>query len=377
GLFLSGGVDSAAVAAVASEVSTQRLRTLAVGFDVPELDESAEAAQTALELGTEHTRIELSGATVLDSFERVLASIDQPTVDGFNTFFISRAAREAGLTVALSGLGGDELFGGYATFRDVPRALEVRRAAESFGARPRELLSSAIGGASGLPILRTRGRALAKLGQALSGPSDLVALYFLRRELFTPARRRALQALPNGSDATTGIASDVLDALRASHADREPTDRIAALEFSTYMRHMLLRDSDVFGMAHGLEIRVPLLEHYVVAEAARAESAWRKPDPRPKPLLVDAVGARLPPRVWQAKKRGFTFPWRAWLSGPMRGRVEDGLRSSSLRDAGFEPAGIEAIRRGFLDGDRRVSELEVLALLVLEHHFRTHGLTAA
>jgi asparagine synthase (glutamine-hydrolysing) len=139
---------------------------------------------------------------------------------------------------------------------------------------------------------------------------------------------------------------------------------------------MLLRDSDVFGMAHRLEIRVPLLEHYVVAEAGRARSAWRRPDPRPKPLLVDAVGARLPERVWQGKKRGFTFPWRAWLSGPMRERVEEGLRSPHLRHAGFEAAGVEAIRKGFLAGDRRVSELEVLALLVIESHFERHRLTA-
>ena len=139
---------------------------------------------------------------------------------------------------------------------------------------------------------------------------------------------------------------------------------------------MLLRDSDVFGMAHGLEIRVPLLEHYVVAQAARAESSWRRPDPRPKPLLVDAVGARLPARVWQAKKRGFTFPWKAWLSGPMRDRVEDGLRSPRLRDAGFESAGVEAVRKGFFAGDTRVSALEVLALLVLESHFGRHRLSA-
>lgn len=376
GLFLSGGIDSTAIATIAAEVSQQPLRTLAIGFDVAELDESAAAAATARELGTEHTRIALTGDAVLGSFDRVLASIDQPTVDGFNTFFISRAAHEAGLTVALSGLGGDELFGGYATFRDVPRALEVRKAAEALGARSRGLLSTAIDGASGLPLLRTRGRALAKLGQALSGPSDLVSLYFLRRELTTPKRRRALHALPDGSDLESGIACDVLKELRASHADRETSDRIAALEFSVYMRHMLLRDSDVFGMAHRLEIRVPLLEHYVVAEAGRARSAWRRPDPRPKPLLVDAVGARLPERVWQGKKRGFTFPWRAWLSGPMRERVEEGLRSPHLRHAGFEAAGVEAIRKGFLAGDRRVSELEVLALLVIESHFERHRLTA-
>jgi asparagine synthase (glutamine-hydrolysing) len=376
GLFLSAGVDSSAIAAVASEVAERPLRTLAVGFDVAALDETSAAELTAKELGTEHTRIALSGASVLDSFDAVLAAVDQPTVDGFNTFFISRAARQAGLTVALSGLGGDELFGGYASFRDVPRALELSKAAQAIGAPSRELLSSMAGRAAGLPLLRSRGRALAKLGQALTREPDLATLYLLRRELFSGERRRALHPLPEGSDAECGLDVDALQALRESHANRAAVDRIAGFEFTTYMRHMLLRDADVFGMAHGLEIRVPLLEHYAVARAASADSAWRRPDPRPKPLLVDAAGPRLPPRTWQAKKRGFTFPWRAWLSGPMRERVETSLRSNSLRDGGFEMAGVDAVRKGFLGGDTRVSELEVLALLVLESLFRGYRLSA-
>jgi asparagine synthase (glutamine-hydrolysing) len=377
GLFLSGGIDSTAIAAVASEVSERPLRTLAVGFDVAELDESELAGLTAKELGTDHTRIELTAESVLASFERVLSSVDQPTVDGFNTFFIARAAREAGLTVALSGLGGDELFGGYATFRDVPRAMRARRIAGTFGKLPRELLSSAVDAMSGVSSLNRRGRALAKLAQALSGPGDIASLYFLRRELFTPRRRRALHPLPPGSHPISGIDTRELLEISAFPASTsDPYDRIAALEFSAYMRHMLLRDSDVFSMAHGLEIRVPLLEHYAAAAAARASGAWRRPDPRPKPLLVDAVGARLPPRVWQTKKRGFTFPWRAWLSGKMRERVESSLRSPRLADAGVAPAAAEAIRRGFFAGDQRVSELEVVALLVLESYLDANRLVA-
>jgi asparagine synthase (glutamine-hydrolysing) len=123
GLFLSGGVDSASLVAVATEVAGSDIQTVSIGFDQKEFDESEQAAAIARGFGTTHRNIHLKGDDVCADLPEVLAAMDQPTVDGFNTFFVSRAARRAGLTVALSGLGGDELFGGYASFRDVPRAV--------------------------------------------------------------------------------------------------------------------------------------------------------------------------------------------------------------------------------------------------------------
>ncbi len=376
GLFLSSGVDSAAVAAVASEVSAAQLRTIAVGFDAAAWDETEAAGLSARELGTRHQRVELSGAEVLASFDDVLAAVDQPTVDGFNTFHISRAARRAGLTVALSGLGGDELFGGYRSFVDVPRALRFRRATGLFGGAGRDVLASLCDRAARHPASKARARALAKLGATLRRPADLVELYLLRRELFNVTERRALQPLPAASDAFSGLETNVLSTLTADRGKRDPLDRIATFEFSVYMRHMLLRDADVFSMRHGIELRVPLLEHYAVAEAARASSRFRRADPRPKPLLVDAAGPRLPSRSWQAKKRGFTFPWRAWLEGPLRERAEAGLAGDGLRNAGLDPAAGRSIWSAFAAGDARVSELEVIALLVLTDYVERNRLTA-
>jgi asparagine synthase (glutamine-hydrolysing) len=376
GLFLSSGVDSTAVAAIASEVTAQPLRTIAVGFDVAAWDETEPAGLSAKDLGTEHERVELSGDGVLASFDDVLASVDQPTVDGFNTYHISLAARRAGLTVALSGLGGDEIFGGYQSFVDVPRALRLRTLTQALGSRPWGSVADLLTRVAGSPRVKTRGRALVKLGETLRRKADMVDLYLLRRELFTATERRALHGLPDDSDASAGLEHDDLDALRRLHAERETLDRVAALEFSSYMRHMLLRDADVFSMRHGLEIRVPLLEHYAVAEAARAQSRWRRPDPRPKPLLVDAAGTRLPARSWQAKKRGFTFPWRAWLRGPLRERAELGLETTTLDRAGLDAGAARQIWASFLKGDPRVSELEVIALLVLSDYVERHRLAA-
>jgi asparagine synthase (glutamine-hydrolysing) len=375
GLFLSSGVDSAAVAAVASEVSTAQLRTIAVGFDAAAWDETEAAGLSARDLGTRHQRIELSGAEVLASFDDVLAAVDQPTVDGFNTFHISRAARRAGLTVALSGLGGDELFGGYRSFVDVPRALRFRRATGLFGGAGRDVLASLCDRAATHPAAKARARALTKLGATLRRPADLVELYLLRRELFSVTERRALQPLPEASDAFSGLEASVLATFTARNGRRDQLDRIANFEFSLYMRHMLLRDADVFSMRHGIELRVPLLEHYAAAEAARASSRFRRADPRPKPLLVDAAGPRLPARSWQAKKRGFTFPWRAWLEGPLRERAQAGLAGDGLRNAGLDPAAARSIWSAFAAGDPRVSELEVIALLVLTDYAARNRLT--
>jgi asparagine synthase (glutamine-hydrolysing) len=365
GLFLSSGVDSGVLATVATESRDVKLRTLSVGFDVPGFDELLGARATARDLGTEHMEVTLTGPSVLESFDEVLGAVDQPTVDGFNTFHVSRAARRAGLTVALSGVGGDELFGGYASFRDVPRALRVSKGLHAVtGPRGRRGLSrvaARLGGVTGVAP-----RLLMKVEQTLGRPADLLSLYLLRRELFSPDDRRALQALPEGSDAHSGLDAATLSALRRAADGTDAVDGVAAFELHGYMRDMLLRDSDVFSMAHGLEIRVPLLEPYVVEQAARARSSWRRPDPRPKPLLLDAAGPRLPERAWREKKRGFTFPWATWLRGPLRDRVNASLSGERLADLGLDQRAAREIWRRFAAGDDRTSALQILGLLVLD-----------
>lgn len=365
GLFLSSGVDSGVLATVATELPDVKLRTLSVGFDVPGFDELTGARATARELGTEHVEVTLTGQGVLESFDDVLAAVDQPTVDGFNTFHVSRAARRAGLTVALSGLGGDELFGGYASFRDVPRALLLSRVLHAVtGPRARRRMARWAAHAGG--TARLDARFVSKLAQTFERPADILSLYLLRRELFSPNDRRALCSLPSGSDPSSGLEAATLAELRAAAEGRDPVDSVAAFELNGYMRDMLLRDSDVFSMAHGLEIRVPLLEPYVVEQAARAQSAWRLPDPRPKPLLLDAAGPRLPERSYREKKRGFTFPWAAWLRGPLRGRVEESLAAARLPSLGLERRAAVELWRRFAAGDDGTSALQILGLLVLD-----------
>jgi asparagine synthase (glutamine-hydrolysing) len=362
GLFLSGGIDSAALLTLARETATGPLRTISLGFDVARFDESREAETTAASLGSEHTTIKLAGADLLAAMPRALAAIDQPTVDGLNTYVVSQAARRAGLTVALSGLGGDELFGGYASFTDVPRAFRARN---SFLWRNLARVGA----------LANRGRAGVKLRETLRRKGGWLNLYLLRRELFLPEERRALQDLPAESDAANGLPVALLADLERRGASLDGVNRISFFELELYMRNMLLRDADAFSMAAPIEYRVPLLDHKLVEAAFCLPGAWKRPDPRPKPLLIDLAGPRLPREVWQRPKRGFAFPWGEWFAagGAFHALAREAVADTSIwRDLGLRAGAISDTWRRFLAGDKRISPLQILAFVTLRDYAARH-----
>ncbi len=365
GVFLSAGVDSTAVATVAAE-QAGRLVTVSVGFDQPEFDETEPAGRIAAELGTDHRTVRLTGPEVVADLPRLLRAVDQPTVDGFNTFVVSRAARRAGLTVALSGLGGDELFGGYASFRDVPRAGRlVKRAGGRVGRGLLAAAGSLVGGRRGV-----------KLAELFRRPDRAAYRYLLRRELFLPADRRRLGPLPAGCDPWAGLPAERVDELDAAGAGLDPWNQVSAFELTGYMREMLLRDSDVFSMATGLELRVPLLDHGLVEAAVRLPGAWKRPGSRPKPLLCDAVGPKLSAIPQTAPKRGFTFPWGPWLRGPLAGHAAEVAADRKLWDrVGFQPDGVAAVHAAFAAGRAAVSPLQALGLVVLGDYVACHRLS--
>jgi asparagine synthase (glutamine-hydrolysing) len=372
GLFLSGGVDSSALTTVATEQAGAcpgALRTVSIGFDQPEFDETATAAAVARTLDTAHSSLRLTGADILDEFPQALAAVDQPTVDGFNTYFVSQATRRAGLKVALSGLGGDEIFGGYASFHDVPRAVRWRRRLKRFGLIRRCLarMASQFGG-----------RSAVKAAEVFKRKPCPLQMYFLRRELFLPAERRALLPLPESCDSFSGMSCNLMDNLTAEARGLDAVNQVSLFELSAYMRNMLLRDADVFSMAHGLELRVPLLDHQLVEQTVQIPGALKRPDPRPKPLLLDAVGRRLPKLVHHHPKQGFTFPWAAWLRGPMKERAGRTVQNRDVWTAlGMNPATPLRLWNRFLQEDRRLSALQILAFLVLEDFATRHGLKQA
>jgi asparagine synthase (glutamine-hydrolysing) len=355
GIFLSSGIDSTALATIAAE-SHPDLRTVSIGFDQQDADESREAAIIADKLGIRNEVVTLRAKSILADLDDVFAAMDQPTVDGFNTFFVSRAAKQAGLKVALSGLGGDELFGGYASFRDVPRARRISEVARVSGIGR---LVSAAGRLLG-------SRSLWKAGRTGVYPAGFTGMYFLRRELFSTEDRLDLLGNPTiETDPVTGAPVHLLEVLTNRVSTLDSENAVALLEQQVYMRSMLLRDSDVFSMANGLEIRVPFLDQDLLALVNSMPGIWKRPSPKPKSLLVDAVGSRFPAWISGRKKRGFTFPWNAWFRGPMREFVRERLDSTVWSKVQIPKNAVEKIWLRYERNDPAVTALNVLALVSL------------
>ncbi|HLK35467.1 MAG TPA: asparagine synthase C-terminal domain-containing protein, partial [Polyangiaceae bacterium] len=315
GVFLSSGLDSTAVAVLAAKARGGDIDTLTVSLaEDPSIDESRAAAETAQAIGARHHAVRLGSSEALALTRSWLGSIDQPTVDGLNTFVIARAVREHGIVVALSGLGGDEMFGGYSSFRDVPRLVRLASAMRWVPVRHRRRLAERLVGGF-------RGR---KAADIAASDGSIVDLYLLGRRVVSDADMRGLgfrepewrelRFLPPEVDAGRWVCRD------------DAWATVRKLETNLYMGNMLLRDTDVFGMRHGLEIRVPLLDRHVVDTAL----AWsRRAHPlvgaSNKPWLTSALGTQLPGHVHRQRKQGFSLPQARWMRGVLRDEFESHL----------------------------------------------------
>jgi asparagine synthase (glutamine-hydrolysing) len=310
GVFLSGGIDSSALVGLVTHMTDEPPHTVSVVFPQQDYTEDRYITAITKRYRTQHTSVHLDAQAVVDYVPEALKAMDQPTIDGVNTFIVSSLARHSGLTVALSGVGGDELFGGYDTFRVVPRLVAMQRRA------PSGLRSIAA------RILDLAGRTSdrdEKLKQWLRGNErGLDAAYALRRELFGPAVAAELQA--GGMGSSGGLAGLLLPSELP-----DELNTMSYYELAVYMENMLLRDTDVMSMANSLEVRVPLLDHELVELVARMPGKWKVGTAPPKPLLVDALRDLIPAETSQRKKMGFTLPYEHWLRGPLRSQVEDAL----------------------------------------------------
>lgn len=360
GAFLSGGIDSSAVASLMTEFPGEAVKTLSVIFEEKQFDESEYSSLVAKALGTEHHVIPLQESDFLAALPHAIAAMDQPTVDGINTYIISRAARDLGLKVVLSGLGGDELFAGYDSFKMLPRLTSLEKRLQLFPRSMRVML------AHGVKFLLATSDKNTKLTHLVSGKINGCHLYYLFRALFCLDQIRQLiedpsiveQGLQNALDSST----TVMETLKSL----APVEQISYLETTHYMANMLLRDTDMMSMANALEVRVPLIDHklvefmFTVPGRLKIDSHGAN-----KPLLVNSLPRKLPQRVVHRKKMGFTLPFDTWMRTKLKQELENVLLTplSPLNGIISESA-VQQVWRDFLRN--RISWSRPWSLFILK-----------
>jgi asparagine synthase (glutamine-hydrolysing) len=315
-VFLSAGVDSTVLAALAAEVGG-RLRTVTLGFSeyrgTPH-DETRVAEAVAKQLGTDHQTIWVTRADFVAAREHLLERMDQPSIDGVNSYFVARAAKEAGLKVALSGLGGDELFAGYSDYREIPRIVGLVSKMPSSGRLGRVLRRFVS------PIVSRI--TSPKYSSVMEYGGDFAGAYMLRRALYLPWELRPI--LSAGSQTSEHELSIMRRVIERDLTGCAPTAIVAALESAWYMRNQLLRDADWASMSHSVEVRVPLVDW----------TLWRTVAPlgviepgAGKRALAGTTSQRLSGEILSRPKTGFTVPMRSWMLERRNPRYsERGLR---------------------------------------------------
>ncbi|MCC6737329.1 MAG: asparagine synthase (glutamine-hydrolyzing) [Bauldia sp.] len=308
GLLLSGGIDSAAIMALAGG----GVPAVTIGVADPALDESAFARRVARHFGADCHAFELSADQAAARVPEFVAGMDQPSLDGFNIFCAARAAHERGFKAVLAGSGGDELFAGYPSFTEIPQLLAVRRrvqpAARRFGA--------ALAGRSDAGSRR--------MAALLDGAATVDAVYGGYRSLFTP---REVQSILAGWGIAPMAAAAGDDRGIGPAAFPNDLDRLGWLETTNFLGNRLLRDADDFGMAAGVEIRVPFADAALLDAIAPIAAPIRL---APGKALLKRAVPELPDWLTALPKRGFTFPFRAWFDGASAGGFLAGWRLPAL-----------------------------------------------
>ena len=361
GAFLSGGIDSSAIVALMNQVSSEQVKTFSVTFDESKFSESKYAALVAKKYNTDHHEIKLSPVDFLNQLPDALASMDHPSGDGPNTFIVSKATKAAGIKMALSGLGGDELFGGYQVFK---RSAELNKN-NLVKYAPRFL--RALGGNILTKI--KPGIASEKIAAYLKKEQlDFESFYVLSRQVLLDSQIAELV------DFNVEVKNKVSELLTENHLplENKNVSTVSTAEIVTYMQNVLLRDADQMSMAHALEVRVPFLDYTLVEYVLNLPDTFKNVI-TPKKLLIDAMGDLLPPEIVNRPKMGFVLPWEHWIKNELRAFCEQKLMQLGKRK-GFKEEGILKLWKSFLNNNSRVSWSRIWILVVLENWLESNGI---
>jgi asparagine synthase (glutamine-hydrolysing) len=344
GVFLSGGVDSSLLALLASRHAQSPITLLTVAFAEQEFSELTYARQIARNLPHHHEVVTLTGEQLRELLPFALNAMDQPTVDGINTFVISRVGASLGLKVLLTGIGGDEIFGGYTTFSNVPRLLKY-----GAGLRPvARLLSKLV--KNPIPWHKVAGAGELR---------NLAEAYLLQRSVRWRGADKSARPTRALQESIGALANDF--------------QKVAALELEFYARNQLLRDADVFSMANSVELRVPFLDTKLMQAALAIPPQYHFEGGKGKRITKRILSELAGDEISQRRKMGFTFPWQQWLGRELKEMVESTLRDKQLYDpVSLDPAYGGRLLDGLERGDRSQSWTEVWSLFVLLNwHSRT------
>lgn len=359
GAFLSGGIDSSAIVGLMSEVATSKVKTFSVTFDESEFSEARYAQQVAEKFHTEHHELKLTPDDFLRDLPGALAAMDHPSGDGPNTFIVSKATKQAGITMALSGLGGDELFAGYAIFK---RAFELREKAW-MNKVPR-------------PLRELTGMAMKTLkpGVASAKKAEVLGLDTISFEAAYPFNRQVLsEAQVEALAGKTTYAHKAFE-LNGSIPENHLLSKVSLLEIRTYMQNVLLRDTDQMSMAHALEVRVPFLDYQLVEYVLSLPDELKFPH-TPKKLLTDALGDLIPHDIIHRPKMGFTLPWKHWMKKELHSFCE--ARLDVMGQSGvLNHVAVQQLWKNFLHDDPYVSWSRVWPLVVLGDWMQRNSITA-
>lgn len=351
GAFLSGGIDSSAIVALMAQCSTQSINTFTVSFEESRWDESEYAAIVAKKFNTKHEKIVLKPTVFLEELPQILDSMDSPSSDGPNTYIVSKVTKQAGITVALSGLGGDELFAGYGTFLQFYKLYHNNL----FWVTPvaiRNLLKSSL-----RSLLKGRTEKINAI--LLSKFRTMESIYPPFRQLYS---NKAVENLINNYGGTN-FATSRLREIQPKLTKMPLLSQFSIAEIMTYTQSVLLKDSDQMSMASALELRVPFFDHNLVEYVLSVPDKYKYPH-TPKKLMTDALGELLPREIVNRTKMGFELPWENWLKNELRTYCQRYLEELKNYKV-FNHIYIENIWSKFLKGDKQIIWSEIWALVVL------------
>ncbi len=352
GAFLSGGLDSSTIVALMSQASNLPVKTFSVIFNEKEFSEEKYSRIIAKKFNTEHTEILLTPKDFLNNIPAALNAMDHPSGDGPNTYIVAKSTKNAGVTMALSGLGSDEIFAGYPVFKKTYQLLKTFR----LDLHPRILRRI-------YPLLLSlvfKGIPLNKLSKILNSKTiSFDTLYPISRRLFFDEDLNKISSTIKYQKSLEQIISPL------KLEDNFLLSQISLAEFSTYMQDVLLRDCDQMSMAHALEIRVPFLDHQLVEFVLSVPDHFKYPSSTKK-LLVDSLYAILPQEIFHREKRGFTFPWDQWLKNELKEFCYNYIFLASTKSY-YNKKGILDLWESFLKNDDRVSWAMIWNIVVLEY----------